>query len=354
MKERRDNILIWLNFTLIICMALFCLLGIFLIFSGDIDNMTGGVIIICMSFPILIAIILLTLCNIRTGLRVYDKGIEIKCAFFKTYFFKYDEIKDVIPIKIAAGWWNTVALNIYLKSGKQLYLGPISNLYEKMECIQKNISTGEDSLFNYEEYQKKEKELHKRTKPIILFTICLWLLFFVELVLTILLTGGRAIVEYTPTDRVIFTCYCILSVLTYIIAFIMTIKAYKFSGWVKPYISLLLRKEVYETTLLEKKEDFPDNLVNNSDITHQNMVGAYTSETYLCRTTVFRTTADNSQYFFIHEKFSVRKGRVKTRICQGIQEEGIIVKQAIESMYRFNGDRLIAIRKKQSTSNEQQ
>lgn len=191
--------------TLVLLGGFFSLgLSVFLGITGEFfpGLLIQGILCLVLAIPAM-------LLNHGAYIRVEADSIHAKFNWFGKLDCRLDEVAFV-----SAGI-NT--LTILMKDGRRYLLGELSNSFDLASAIRKNIFAPETKS---PDRIRKELTQMQATQQRLLYTLIGGsVLLFVNIFITVLLTGGRDIAEFGKPDWVIFGIMCFAELITAVFLF---------------------------------------------------------------------------------------------------------------------------------------
>lgn len=250
------------------------LIGIF-VFAHCKDNEgTIGDLIIGVAWGALICLfsVLNLFYNFRAYLHIEDKHIKGKYH----YFGKIN--CSISDIDFALG--RNGSLIIQLKNGKCYTIMGINNAWELGSFIRRNMPF--DVTKEPSEFIEELNQLKSVRKKYLIYTCSGLVLMFVNIFVTVFLTGGRDLNKFGKTDWTIMAIMGVVELVTIIVMF-----------W-------FAQKTGKNNTPIEKlKYNISRTVIETTPLLPGNMLKVYTDEDYMERLTLFGFPNEDSVYYSV-------------------------------------------------------
>lgn len=263
---------IWL-FLLFVCGLYLIGLHIF-INIVDTDATSEMLTLLIMGILICLVVIPLWLLNIGAFIHIDEDSIKAKYHWF-------DKIDcNISDVSFAVAKVNT--LTIQLKDGKTHTIMGIANSEPLASVIRRNMPFEE--IEQSEILIEKLNNLKSTRKKDLVYVCYGILLMFINIFVTVFITGEKELYEFSRNNWITFTIMCVIEIITVISTFYFARKAGKKTVPIEKLQYTIRRR------IIEAKAILPGNVVK-----------VFADDSYWGRITVFGYPNDNSVYYTVQE-----------------------------------------------------
>ncbi len=261
-------------------LGMMSLCGIFLIglyiFLSNVDSQAanGSLFFLLLGIIYCLAAIPPLTLNYGAYLHVSEESIKAKYHWFGKIDCKLSDVEFVFP--------QTNTLTIYLKNGKYYTVMGISNAWQIASFIRQHIFF--EAKESAETLIEKRNKLKSSRKKDLIYTCICSVFMFVNIFITVFLTGERELHEFNKTDWIIMAFFIVIEIATLVAAFYFANKTGK--------KNIPLEKLNYE---------IQRTVIETETLPSGNMRKVFTDENYTYRITVFGYPNDNSVYYTVEE-----------------------------------------------------
>lgn len=261
------------------------------VFKGDYDAAVG----VAIGLAFTVGGIIFLFFNRKAYLIIEDGHIKGKYHLFDKIDVPVSDVEFVSS--------QPDALTVQLKNGKIHRILGVENSWEICSALRRQTScevneTVDELIAKLEKYRSSQK------KSIIYVTIGI-VLMFIHILIAVLLTGARDFVDFSNIDWIIFSCFCVVEIITIVVMFSFALQSGKWLSLIEK-TDFDIRKKVIET-----KELLPGNAIK-----------VYVDQRCATRITLFGyPNSDSVYYTFEHMDFNYSlQEDYRSGVCENIEE----------------------------------